>query len=65
MKTQKHIFKELHSQIGQSKGLYFKKLKVLCYKHMQLIILVVKKMQEQFMKKSWKRQINQSLELKK
>ena len=61
----KDVFKRLQNQIGLKKGLYFQKLKVLCHKHMQLMILVVKKLQEQFMKKSLKRQINQRLELKK
>ena len=52
-------------QIGLKKFLWLKKLKLLCHGHMILVILKVKKLLEHLMKNNCKKQIKNSLELKK
>ena len=57
---QKAMFK-----IGLKKFLRLKKSKILLRAHMLLVILTVKKLLEHFTKKNYKKQIKNSLELKK
>ena len=59
----KTFFGKVTLQIGLKKWL--KKLKILCRGHVLLVILTSKKLLELFFKKSCKRQIKKSLELKK
>ena len=49
-------------QIGQKKCLLLKKLKTQYHGHMSLMILMLKRLLEQFMKKSCKKQIKKNLE---
>ena len=56
---------KLFLQNVMKKFLWLKKLKILCHGHMLLVILMVKKFLESFMKKNCKKQIKKSLELKK
>ena len=51
----KHIL-----EIGLKKFLWLKKLNILCYGHMLLMIIMVKKLLELFMKKTWKKQVNKN-----
>ena len=52
-------------QIGQKKLLQLQMLKVLCFSHMLLLMLMVMKLLERFTKKNDRKQIKNSLELKK
>ena len=61
----KTFLQEAMFQIGLKKVLWLKKLKTLCFGHMFLVILKVKKLLKCFMKKNFKKQIKNSLELKK
>ena len=49
-------------QTGLKKFLLLKKLKIQFHGHMLLMILMVKRLLEHFMKKNCKRQINKNLE---
>ena len=48
-------------QIGLKKFFWLKKLKILFHGHMLLMISMVKKLLEHFMKKNYKKQINKDL----
>ena len=48
-------------QIGLKKFLWLKKLKILFHEHMLLMISMVKKLLEHFMKKNYKKKINKDL----
>ena len=52
-------------QIGLKKCLLLKKLQIICRGHMLLVILIVKNLLELFMKRNYKKQIKNSLDLKK
>ena len=61
----KNIFAKGYLQTGLKRFLWLKKLKILRPEHMLLLILMEKKLLECLTKKSCKRQIKKSLELKK
>ena len=52
-------------QIGLKKFLLLEKLKILCFGHMLLVILKIKKLLDRFSKKTCEKQIKKGLELKK
>ena len=52
-------------QIGLKNFFKLRKLKILCCGHMLLVILTVKKLMERFIKRTCKKQIKKSLDLKK
>ena len=52
-------------QVRLKRFLLLKKLKILCRRHMLIVILREKKSLERFMKKNCKKQIKKRLELKK
>ena len=57
----KNIFAKGYTPIGLKKFLWLKKLKILFYGYMLLMISMVKKLLEHFMKKNYKEQINKDL----
>ena len=61
----KSIFAKGYTPTGLEKLLLLVKLKIQFHGHMLLTILMVKKLQEHFMKKNYKRLINKNLEQKK
>ena len=65
IKNTKTFLQKVILKICLKKLLLLKPLKELCHGHTLLVILMVKKLLEHFMKKNCKRQIEQSLELKK
>ena len=64
LNTKIFLLKDTH-QTGLKKFLWLKKLKIQFYGHMLLIIWMMKKLLEHFMKKNYKRLINKNLGLKK
>ena len=65
MSKYKNIFAKGYGLNWSEKVFVIKKLKTLCRGHMLLVILTEKKLLKRFKKKSCKKQIKKSLELKK
>ena len=61
LNTKIFSLKDTH-QTGLTKFLYLKKLKILFHGHVLLMISMVKKLLEHFMKRNYKRLINKNLE---
>ena len=55
-------YKSIRFQIGLKNFLWLQKLKILCYEHMLIVILTMKKLLEHFSKKNYEKQIKESVE---
>ena len=61
----KNIFAQGYTPNQSEEDCVIKKLKIMRYEHMLLVMLTVKKLLDSFMKKKCKNQIKKTLELKK